>query len=59
MFARWYFASRYFTANIAGPAAGKARVYTYLVNAVCFRLVASGAVAADRVHQITGQWTAR
>lgn len=43
--------------DIAGPAAGKSRFYPQLVNVSAWRLVASGAVAADRVFTVSGQWT--
>lgn len=43
--------------DLTGPTAGKARFYPQLVGAPAFRLVASGAVAADRVFRISGQFT--
>lgn len=43
--------------DIAGPIAGKSRFYPQLVGSPAFRLVASGAVAADRVFTISGPWT--
>lgn len=44
-------------ADIAGPLAGKVRFYPQLAGAPAFRLVAGGAVAADRVFTISGPWT--
>lgn len=45
-------------ADLAGPTAGKARFYNQLLHAISFRLLANGAVAADRVFTFSGQWTA-
>lgn len=46
------------TADIASPLAGKARQYTELQGAKYWKLLAGGAVAADRTFKVAKNWVA-